>query len=126
MYNPFMGNAKAVWSFFGILILLMLCYYPALIINYAHHDDYWYLWKTSSNPYQLHTLHNTLISMGRVLGACTYTGLSWFVHSISDLKIIRFLAIFQLSFAAWILMSFLQKHYLDKWQAFLVTIIIFT
>ena len=115
---------KHIQVFAGILLVLSIIYSSVLVIPYIYHDDAMFWFKPSNYPF--HPYHHFNIFLGRFLGAFILSGLHQFVHSVTDLNIVRFMSVLQLSICGALCVWVLQRYLRNMLHSFLVAIMIFT
>jgi len=120
-----MTRNKKFFVFLFLLLALSVAYLPAYQYSYVFHDGVWFF-KNDPGTFGIHPLHMTAVRLGRFVGAWHYTFLGWFIDSIEDLKILRFLSVFQLAFCAALFVAYLQKPLGSTLAAIFSSILIFT
>jgi len=119
-------SSKNHWQYFFIIVLsLFICYLPALVGSYVHHDDV-YFWLRDNQSFSQHPMSHLMFAMGRFLGAYLVTAQGFLVTKVVDLNLIRLLSILQISLSAWIIFLFLSKQNESKLKAYLICMLIFT
>ncbi len=122
-----------LFIFFSILLILATVYSPALLISYAHHDDYNYFGWTQEDIKQ-HPPFSNVITAGRFLGIFLINLYGFLVHRMTDLNLLRFITISYLSFCAFICYRWMGRYFLKtifspkiaSLNAFLFVVMIFT
>ncbi len=121
MANRFL---KAFFIFLAVFVALVVAYWPAITAQYLYHDDVVYFMTSPTRLEPPGSLYN--VAIGRFLGANLLIGLGLLVHSISDLNIIRFLGLLQLSICGFLFARWLRKHFLSLPSSLLIAIATFT
>lgn len=121
MNNPF----QKILIFIGILLILILAYFPTISNTYVHHDDVKFFLKTPFRPLIPDFYNN--VFFGRPLGALRLTTYNIFINQASDLTFFRALNILILALCAFILIMLRNYGTKEQYiQTALVSLIIFT
>lgn len=108
----------------GFIFLLSVAYWPAVFLHYVFHDDVVYFMTTPTRLEPPGVLFN--IAIGRFLGGHLLILLGLLVHSASDLNLVRFLSVFQLSLAGFIFVLWVRGRFLTLVPAFLIAVTMLT
>lgn len=119
-------NAKLsnLFIFLGFVVLLCFTYWPAISSHYFFHDDVIFFLRTYIRRSPPGTFF--ALAMGRFIGAFLFTGLSWIVNCIDDLKIVRFLSIMQLSVLGVMLTIWIKKYFFNFFEAKFLALLVLT
>ena len=90
-------SIKDVFIYFYILLILIITYSPVIFGYYGNGDDYYLFW----GPGDIEGF-NIIFFNGRFLCALIYSGYALFVHTISDLNVLRSISVGYVSFCAFI------------------------
>ncbi len=108
----------------GFLVLLSLAYWPAISMRYVYHDSLVFFLDTDVRFLPPGTIFSFIT--GRYLGAVFLAVIGRLVSQVSDLEILRFLSIVQLSVCGLLLTNFLRKNFLKPLESFFVVFILLT
>ncbi len=95
LMGPKFQHLQNIFLFSCLLGILSVVYFPAITGYYVHYDAYRFLLKEEG--LRLHVLFNEHVSAGRFFGGIWLTFFGWFVNSVSDLKVLRFINLVNLS-----------------------------
>lgn len=120
-----MNNSSSIFNrplivFLLFFLLIGAVYSPVLYFNYLFHDDAFFWVKIKELGFK-HYYYDIDISRCRYTSAFMYTLENFFIHRVSDLKILRFLGIVISSCSACLLFRQFRRLSLSDIQAFLIT-----
>ena len=116
--------SHTLFVFLGFVVLLSVAYWPAISSSYVVHDDTVFFLKAETRLDPPGTF--ALMSRGRYVGAVLFALFGQIVHSIDDLKIIRFLGVIQLSVCGLLLTLWMQRYFSYLLAAFLIVLLLLT
>ncbi len=121
MDKPFANFSKDIFIYFCIFLVLGIAYSPAIFGYYAHSDDYYLFW----GPNDSHDF-NLIFFTGRFLCALIWSFLVLFVHTVSDLNVLRFLSVVCVSSLAFICYFWVRNYFTLTINAVFFVLCIFT
>lgn len=116
--------SRSIIIYLLFFLLIGAVYSPVLYFDYLYHDDtsFWIKFKELGFK---HFFFDTCVSQCRYGNAILLTMENFFVHKVSDLKILRFLSIMISSGTAFLLFKQMRRLSFSNIQAFLTVSIIF-
>lgn len=117
--------------FFLIFVLLFITYAPALLMTYAHNDDYGHFWRFERAEFRdpqifLNFYLEPYNRVGRFFEMVLRIFYEGVVHSVADLVILRFLSVLNLSICASFIFKWIRPWFGSSLPAFFAAGLIFT
>jgi len=119
----FLRNEK-LFYFSAIFLTLGIVYSPCLFFKYIYHDEVILL--INRQPFVLHPNFHLEMGLGRPGNAVLVTFYDWFLNSIEDIQVTRWICLLELSICTRLCMKLFQKFLSDRIIAFLAAITLFT
>ena len=110
---------RSIFILLLFFIVLVLVYSPVLYFNYLFHDDGSFWLRVPASGFR-HYAHDLAIAHGRLGQAWLLDLENFFVHTIADLKIFRFVSICLSSLTAFLLWRQMQRLSFSAFQSFFI------
>lgn len=101
----------------AFLLLLLLLDLPAVIQQFAFHDDYYYFAYDNHESFKYHPQYAAELIAGRQLAAVVATPMGWLIERMADFSLVRCIFIAALAAAALLLTRMLIRLQMEWWYA---------
>jgi hypothetical protein len=118
-----MFKTKTLMRFLFFLTIFSLIFLPAILIQYAHHDDYVFL---DGAPSFRHGEHEILMSIGRWTGAVIVDINQVMFRNFYDFSFMRGLSVFLISVCAMMFFKWIRASFQRDIDAFLFVVLVFS
>jgi len=121
--NHILKSFSSVVMFILIFLILVIVFSSSLCFDYLYHDDVFFWLKYENGSLKHLTFENNMV-LGRYAAALLIDLQGMYVHKITDLKILRLLAVILLSGNAYMLLGTMRRLSWSYIQAFLAVLAI--